>query len=272
MGPLREHARPAPPGRRQRAGFARSLARPSPILAALTFSHPLPCPLARGGGHEREREAHLLARLVHGYPGKKCLFRSCERQRERGSSSACFMHLTYHVESSKSAFPRDRNRLWFQGRKKLIHQQGEASRNKMHLGHGGLHYTIAPSALCCQQYTLGRLQVLDGRSLSTHLDLGRNICPSMKTAPERSTYQQEAISPRLKNNQCKSRKEKALRLIPVEDVVRRVPLVSDHVAEGPEGGLAQLGERLHRGEVCVDDLHVLKKKRKVSYDFKSALQ
>ena len=32
---------------------------------------------------------------------------------------------------------------------------------------------------------------------SPYLALGRNICPSMKTAPLRRMYQQEDISPRL---------------------------------------------------------------------------
>ena len=45
--------------------------------------------------------------------------------------------------------------------------------------------------------------------------------------------------------------------VPVENVVGRVPLVSDHGAEGPEGGLPELGQGLHPTEVRVNHLQIL---------------
>ena len=45
---------------------------------------------------------------------------------------------------------------------------------------------------------------------------------------------------------------------PVEDVVGCVCLISDHGAERAEGGLPELGERLHPAKVSVDDLEILK--------------
>ena len=46
--------------------------------------------------------------------------------------------------------------------------------------------------------------------------------------------------------------------LPVEDVVGVWPLVPDHGAEAPQGGVAQLGEGGQLLEAAVDQVQVLK--------------
>ena len=51
---------------------------------------------------------------------------------------------------------------------------------------------------------------------------------------------------------------------PVEYVVGCMPLVSDHLTQGLQGRLPELGQGVHSSQVCMDDLEILRKKTKVN--------